>query len=314
MFWESADGKSLILFWYMTVLIAQSCSDSLQPRELCSPPGSSVHATLQARMLEWLAMAFSRGSSQPRDRRTRVFCMAGHFLTVWAPREALWGRHSVAHSNVFDPPVHAEHAGWVTVESRKCVPSRGPGGMDGVSWLWLRLAQNLVLGGYRSSAGCPWGLERVLNTEKATAKISNPLKRHIILSSTPGSARSLSSLGRNLNLATGFCSCIITSTLPKSPATWESWFQGGQSTGKEWSADRSRNSSLVHGGHDRFIDNLSWLWFFLLLFALKRRRAWKRSGVWHCGWYRLILCTVCMESHLCPSFHAELHCSLFSLL
>ena len=34
----------------------------------CNPPGSSVHGILQARRLEWVAIPFSRGSSQPRDR------------------------------------------------------------------------------------------------------------------------------------------------------------------------------------------------------------------------------------------------------
>ena len=34
----------------------------------CNPPGSSVHGILQARILEWVAMPFSRGSSQPRDQ------------------------------------------------------------------------------------------------------------------------------------------------------------------------------------------------------------------------------------------------------
>ena len=42
----------------------------------------------QARVLEWVAMSFSRGSSQPRDR-TQVSCIAGGFFTVWASREAL---------------------------------------------------------------------------------------------------------------------------------------------------------------------------------------------------------------------------------
>ena len=49
----------------------------------CSPPGSSVHGILQARMLEWVAIPFSRGSSQPRDW-TQVICIAGSFFTVWA--------------------------------------------------------------------------------------------------------------------------------------------------------------------------------------------------------------------------------------
>ena len=54
----------------------------------CSPPGSTVHGILQARILEWVAMPFSRGSSWPRNR-TQVSCIAGSFLTNWAMREAL---------------------------------------------------------------------------------------------------------------------------------------------------------------------------------------------------------------------------------
>ena len=53
----------------------------------CSPPGSSVHGILQARVLEWVAIPFSMGSSQARDQ-TRVSCIAGTFFTVWATREA----------------------------------------------------------------------------------------------------------------------------------------------------------------------------------------------------------------------------------
>ena len=53
----------------------------------CSPPGSSVHGILQARILEWVAIPFSRASSQLRDW-TWVSCIAGRFFTVWATREA----------------------------------------------------------------------------------------------------------------------------------------------------------------------------------------------------------------------------------
>ena len=60
---------------------------------LCCPmgyswPGSSVHGILQARKLEWVAIPFSRGSSQPRDR-TRVSHIVGSFFNIWATREAL---------------------------------------------------------------------------------------------------------------------------------------------------------------------------------------------------------------------------------
>ena len=53
----------------------------------CSPPGSSVHGIIQARILEWVAIPFSRGSSWPRDQ-TWVSCIAGRFFTIWATREA----------------------------------------------------------------------------------------------------------------------------------------------------------------------------------------------------------------------------------
>ena len=52
-----------------------------------SPPGSSVHGILQTRILEWVAMPFSKGSSQPRDG-TWVSCIVGRFFTVWTTREA----------------------------------------------------------------------------------------------------------------------------------------------------------------------------------------------------------------------------------
>ena len=53
---------------------------------LCSLPGSSIHGTLQARILEWIAFSFSGGSSQPRDQ-TQVSCIAGWFSTIWATRK-----------------------------------------------------------------------------------------------------------------------------------------------------------------------------------------------------------------------------------
>ena len=49
-------------------------SNSLSPHMDCSPPGSSVHRVFQARILEWVAISFSRGSSQPRDWN----CTASH--------------------------------------------------------------------------------------------------------------------------------------------------------------------------------------------------------------------------------------------
>ena len=63
-----------------------SCLTLCDPMD-CSPPGSSVHGISQARILEWVAISFSRGSSRPRNR-TQVSCIAGIFFTVWATRES----------------------------------------------------------------------------------------------------------------------------------------------------------------------------------------------------------------------------------
>ena len=52
-----------------------------------SPPGSSVHGILQARVLEWVAIPFSRGSFLPRDQ-TQVSCIAGRLFTNWATKES----------------------------------------------------------------------------------------------------------------------------------------------------------------------------------------------------------------------------------
>ena len=54
----------------------------------CSPPVSSVRGFLQAEILEWVAIPFSRGSLQLREQ-AQVSCIAGGFFTIWATREAL---------------------------------------------------------------------------------------------------------------------------------------------------------------------------------------------------------------------------------
>ena len=82
---EIADG-CVISYWYGN------------PMD-CSLPGSSVHGILQARILEWVAVPFSRGSSQSRNR-TQVSCIAGGFFTNWATREAqIWQEVFSIHSS-----------------------------------------------------------------------------------------------------------------------------------------------------------------------------------------------------------------------
>ena len=51
---------------------------------LMDAPGSSVHGIFQARILEWVAISFSRGSSQPRDQ-AHIICIAGRFFTAKPP-------------------------------------------------------------------------------------------------------------------------------------------------------------------------------------------------------------------------------------
>ena len=68
------------------VLVAQSCPTLWNPMDY-SPPGSSVPGILHARILEWVAVLFSRGSSWLKDQ-TRVSCTASRFFTIWATREA----------------------------------------------------------------------------------------------------------------------------------------------------------------------------------------------------------------------------------
>jgi len=61
------------------------------PWTICSPPGSSVHEILQARILEWVAVSFCRGSSWPRDW-ARVSHVPGRFFTIWAIRTERMGK------------------------------------------------------------------------------------------------------------------------------------------------------------------------------------------------------------------------------
>ena len=71
-----------------------ACAESLSCVRLLRPidytialPDSSVHEIPQARILEWAAVSFSRGSSQPQDQ-IRVSCIAGGFITMRGTREA----------------------------------------------------------------------------------------------------------------------------------------------------------------------------------------------------------------------------------
>ena len=68
--------------------LLQLCPTLCNPMD-CSLPGSSVHGILQARILDWVAMASSKGSSNPRIKSLSPMWQADFFFYHWATREAL---------------------------------------------------------------------------------------------------------------------------------------------------------------------------------------------------------------------------------
>ena len=78
--WERVESESEV---------AQLCLTLCDPVD-CSLSGFSVHGILQARILEWVAISFSRGSSRPRDRAP-VSCIGGRCFNLWATRKAHQG-------------------------------------------------------------------------------------------------------------------------------------------------------------------------------------------------------------------------------
>ena len=82
-FWKFPHRKEITL----VVLVTQSCPTFCDPM-VCILPGSSVPGILQARILNWVAVPFSRGSSQPMDQ-TQVFHITGRFFTIWATGDFL---------------------------------------------------------------------------------------------------------------------------------------------------------------------------------------------------------------------------------
>ena len=67
------------------VSVAELCLTLCDPLD-CNPPASSVNGILQARIVEWVTIHFSRGCFWPRDW-TQVSCIAGRVFTIWATRE-----------------------------------------------------------------------------------------------------------------------------------------------------------------------------------------------------------------------------------
>ena len=90
----------------MKVLVAQSCLTLCNPMD-CSLPGSSVLGILWARILEWVAIPFSRGFSWFRDW-TQISWTAGRFFTIWATRWVYFQISYTGKFNLFILALHSE--------------------------------------------------------------------------------------------------------------------------------------------------------------------------------------------------------------
>ena len=99
------------------VLVPQSRPTLWDPMD-CYLPGTSVSGALQARILEWVALPFSKGSSRSRDQ-TQVSCIAGRCFTVWATREA----HLVTKQQQFWCITDVFNSRWQHAKEEKVFPS-----------------------------------------------------------------------------------------------------------------------------------------------------------------------------------------------
>ena len=111
-------------------LVTQSCLTLRDPMD-CSPPGSSVHGISQTRILEWIAISYSRRSSWPRDR-IHVSCVswiAGGFFTRCAIGEALKSTWRYAEYELIVKEEHGWNLWGSNIQKGRTFPS----------FQWLRL-------------------------------------------------------------------------------------------------------------------------------------------------------------------------------
>ena len=104
------------LYWKVKVLSrALSLCPTLCNPKHCSLPGFSVHGISQARILEWIAIPFSRGSCQPRDQ-TQVSCIPRNFFTIWVTRSHITFEQLSLHS-LFQLSWPAFHFSWPSLDN-----------------------------------------------------------------------------------------------------------------------------------------------------------------------------------------------------
>ena len=98
--------------------VTQSCPTLLTPKTVAHQALLSI-LVLQARILEWVVISFSRGSFWPRDQ-TRVSGIAGRFFTIWATREAEFSKPSVKSPLTFLPSLKGPRIPLIFILLIKC--------------------------------------------------------------------------------------------------------------------------------------------------------------------------------------------------
>ena len=131
MSWEHNDGSAYPLrsnFEFLSCcLVSKSYLTLCDPTD-CSPPDCSVHGIFQVRMLEWVAISFSGGSSQPRDL-TCVSCTAGRFFTTEPPTAAAAAAKSLQSCPTLCDPIDGSPPG-----------SAVPGILQGRTLEWVAIS------------------------------------------------------------------------------------------------------------------------------------------------------------------------------
>ena len=148
------------------VLVTQLCPTLCDPMDH-STPSSSVRGVFQTRILQWVAILFSKGSFWPRDQ-TLVSCISGRFLTVWTTRETQPYISSVqfSHSVMSDSlrPHELQHA-------RPPCPSPTPGVQSDSSSQWCHSAISSSVIPFSS---CPQSLPASVFSNESTLRMRWP--------------------------------------------------------------------------------------------------------------------------------------------
>ena len=172
----------------MCLLIVQSRPILCDPMD-CSPPGSSVHGIFQAGILQWVAMPFSRGSFQPRDR-TWVSWIAGRFSYClshqgWSKSALEGGSRDVITEIDHTPTAHLHHAAAAkSLQScpTLCDPIDGsPPGSPVPGILQTRTLEWVAI-----SFSNAWKWKVKVKLLSRVRLLAIPLLRHIFILSMPG--------------------------------------------------------------------------------------------------------------------------------